>query len=111
MIGTHHLIQSDTFNIVSRLKQIDSSYFIVFNYRARKFEVHSKEQKGSTLCLVLPYSLLDERTLLHVKKTRSENRKQFLIEMEKENEKLERTKIERVAKKAEVETEKAFSKI
>ncbi|MCL2255829.1 MAG: hypothetical protein FWC11_03105 [Firmicutes bacterium] len=108
MIGTHQLITEDTFNIASRLKNIDSTYFLVFNHKTRKFEVHSREQRGNSLCLILPFSTLDERTLIHVKKTRSENRKQFLIEMEKENEKIEKEKIEKVAKNAEKETERAF---
>ncbi|MCL2860812.1 MAG: hypothetical protein FWE22_00150 [Firmicutes bacterium] len=89
----------------------DSSYFLVFNYKTGKFEVHSYEQRGSSLCLILPYSSLDERTLLHVKKTQSENRRQFLDEMERENEKLEKARIEKISKNAEKETEKAFRQI
>ena len=111
MVGTHQLIENDTFDVASRLKAIDSTYFLVFNLQKRRFEVHSREQRGSSLCVVLPFDRLDERTLSHVRKTRSEARKQFLAEMEQENAKIEKAKLEKVAKKAEKETERIFASL
>lgn len=96
MIGTHEIIYSDNFDIVSRLKEIDSSYFIARNYKTKKFELHAKNARGSSLCLVLPYATLDERTLTHARRTRAERAHKLLKEYELENlrlEKLERKKV------------------
>ena len=83
-------IQSDTFFICERLKEIDDSYFLVFNFEKQKFEVHSSSLSGSTYCLTVPYLVLDERTLFLVKKTRSSNIDRLIEEMDKENEKREK---------------------
>lgn len=79
------VIQSDTYYICERLKEIDSSYFIVFNFEKNKFEIHSSEQKGDSYCLTIPYDVLDERTINLVKKTRAINVDKLIEEMDKEN--------------------------
>lgn len=73
MIGIRSRIAGDLFDICNRIKQIDRSYFLVRNYKTKKFELHSDEQKGGSLCLVLPYDKLDARTLNLANKTRVEN--------------------------------------
>ena len=82
------LIKSDLFNITKRIKQIDKKYFIVFNKKTKKFEVHYK-RNSSTLELVLPFDRLDKRTLDFVLKTKMENKQKLIEEMEKNNQKLE----------------------
>ena len=79
------IIHSDTYYIGERLKEIDESYFIVYNFEKEKFEIHSSTQSGSTYCLTVPYSVLDERTLTLVRKTQSANLDRLIDEMEKEN--------------------------
>lgn len=64
-------IKNDLFDIVERLKAIDSDYYIVYNVDAGNFELHC-ERCRSTLQLVLPYSALDKRTVDYVLKTRVE---------------------------------------
>lgn len=83
-------IQSDTFFIGERLKEIDESYFLVFNFDKQKFEVHSCCETGSTYCLTVPYDVLDERTVALVRKTRASNIDRLIEEMDKENEKIEK---------------------
>ncbi len=83
------VIQSDTYFICERLKEIDNSYFIIFNFNKNKFEIHSTEQKGDTYCLTIPYNVLDERTLDLVKKTRAINVDKLIEEIDQENEKLQ----------------------
>ena len=83
-------IMRDTFNIVSRIKQIDSSYFILFNKLSGLFEVHSSEQRGGSFCLELPFSCLDARALTYARKYRTERAKEIFAQMEKENEILEK---------------------
>ncbi len=81
------VIQSDTFFIGERLKEIDDSYFLIYNFSREKFEVHSSALSGSTYCLTVPYPVLDERIIDLVRKTRSENLDRLIKEMDEQNEK------------------------
>ena len=85
------IIDSDTFYICERLKEIDETYFIIYNFSKEKFEVHSYAQKD-TYCLTVPFDVLDERTIDYVLKTRSSNMDNLIKEMDKENEILERSR-------------------
>lgn len=64
-------ITDDLYFIASRLKEIDPSYFVVYNLLKSRYEVHSKEQRGNTLCFVVPYDRLDARTIEYAKRTRN----------------------------------------
>lgn len=64
-------IKNDLFDIVERLRAIDSDYYIVYNVVTGKFELHSERCRPS-LQLILPYSALDKRTIDYVLKTRIE---------------------------------------
>lgn len=86
-------IDSDTFYITQRLKEIDESYFVVFNFEKEKFEIHSSAQPNSTYCLTVPYGTLDERTLDLVRKTNHTNLDDLIKEMERENERNEKSKV------------------
>ncbi|MDE6583089.1 MAG: hypothetical protein K2K31_00345 [Clostridia bacterium] len=89
-------IESDCLDIVSRLKAIDKDYFVVFNEDSCKFEVHNSSQFQNTLCLILPFDVLDERTIDMVLKTRVQNADKLFQEMEEENKKLEKTQIKQI---------------
>lgn len=82
------VIKNDLFNIANRLKQINKKYFIVYNKQTKKFEVHFK-RNFHTLELVLPFERLDIRTINYVLKTKIENKKALLEEIENHNKKLE----------------------
>lgn len=86
MIG--RVIDDDLFGVCRRLKSIDDGYFVFLNYKTGKFEVHNKKDTP-TLCLVLPYDRLDERTVRHVTYTRAERAREILERMERENARLE----------------------
>ena len=86
MIG--RVIEDDLFGVVGRLKSIDDGYFVFLNYRTGKFEVHNRKD-ARTLCLVLPYDRLDERTVRHVLYTRAERAKEIVERMERENARLD----------------------
>ena len=85
MIVTHQVIEGDLFNITNRLKQIDSAYFLARNLKTKKFELHAKGQRGSSLCLVLPFDRLDNRTIVHARRTRAERAHILLKKMIKED--------------------------
>ena len=85
-------INTDNLFIAKRLKQIDSNYFIVFNTKSQKYEVHHKGQTDNTFCLSLPFCELDSRTLELVQKTRIENINKLIEEIDKENQRKETQK-------------------
>ena len=109
MIGLGYEVTGDLFGVADRLKEIDKDYFIFFSYRHRRFEVHNRSQRGRTLCLVLPFDRLDERTVRLVRRTRIENAERLLRETEEENERKHREDMKKAVRNAEIATEKAFS--
>ena len=92
-------INNDVFDIVNRIKSVDSKYFVLFNLTTKKYEVHYQRAKN-TYELTLPFDELDARAVLHVQKTRVENRKKIFAEIERQNQKLmekeQKEKIEKI---------------
>ena len=86
------LIRLDTDNlyILERLKEIDESYYLVYNLNRKCFEVHSEEQRGGSYCFTSPFSILDERIIEYARKTRSIRRDEIIREIDLENEKCEK---------------------
>lgn len=89
-------IKNDLFDIASRIKKINSGYFIVYNYKKSRFEVHNKNQPANTLSLVSPYHKLDVRLLHLVQKTSINNASKVLKEIEKTNEKITKNATDKV---------------
>ena len=83
-------IKSDTLFVSNRLKEIDPSYYVVFNTIKGKYELHSNNQIGCSYCLTSPYDGLDERLIDLAKKTRRNNLSNLLSEIDRENEKLQK---------------------
>lgn len=81
-------IQSDVYFICQRLKNIDPSYEVYYNWQNKCFEVHSNAQTKNSYCFKVPYDVLDARTLDYAVKTRRENRDKLIEEIEKSNQKL-----------------------
>lgn len=86
---TGRVIDDDLFGVCLRLKSIDDGYFVFLNYKTGRFEVHNRKDAPRTLCLVLPYDRLDERSVRHVLYTRAERARQILAQMERDNARLE----------------------
>ena len=94
-------ITGDLYNISGRLKEIDSGYYAVYDYKLRRYEVHHIGQKGNTLCIVLPYDRLDARAIEHVRRTRAERREQIISDMERRNRELQRAEMKEVMRSAQ----------
>ena len=90
------IIENDVYGIVERVKEIDDSYYIVFNLPEKRYELHSSEQGRSTFCLAFPYEELDERVVWHTLRTRVERHKELIFEMEEQNEKLEKRRVKEI---------------
>jgi hypothetical protein len=82
-------VESNVDHIPERLREIEPHYFVMFNPRQQKFEVHNTNQNHSTYCLTVPFDELDSRTLDEVRRTRIENGRKLMAEMEAHNLKLE----------------------
>jgi hypothetical protein len=82
-------VENDVMGITKRIKEIDPGYFVMFNPRTQRYEVHHSEQPGGTLCVEIPYNELDSRAVDYVQRTRVENAKKIMAEMETRNAKLE----------------------
>ena len=108
MYGKGYEVTGDLYSIADRLKEIDSGYFIYYSYKNKRYEVHNKSQRGQTLSLVLPYKTLDERTVRLVRKTRSERMKSLIEEMERENARIERERMNDLIKSKQDQFENAL---
>jgi hypothetical protein len=82
------IIVNDLFDIADRLKEIDSSYLVLFNTNTKKYEVHSTLQGQSSLCFIVPFDKLDARTIDYAKKTRVQNLEKLETEIEENNKKI-----------------------
>lgn len=87
---TGRVIDDDMLGVCGRLKSIDDGYFVFLNYKTGKLEVHNAKDAQRTLCLVLPYDTLDERTVRHVRRTRAERARELIAQVERENALLEK---------------------
>ena len=77
------------FNISRRIKAIDRNYYIVFNNKTNKWEVHCKTQPGG-YCLTCPYRSLDSRLLSYVLRTSLVHNPNLIEDVEKNNEMLDK---------------------
>lgn len=63
------LVETDMHDIARRLREYDPTYFILRSKTDGRYEIHNTENIGSTYCMVIPWPVLDERTLDLVRKT------------------------------------------
>ena len=81
-------IKEDVFDIVERVKEIDQGYYIVYNTKKSRYEIHNSKQVPSTFCIVCPNGL-DGSVITKLRKTRIENLDKLLKEMDETNAKNE----------------------
>lgn len=62
-----HLIPlfSSTYHIPERVREYGPRFFVVYNSKKEKFEIHHLDQQN-TYCLTIPYKELDVRALQHL---------------------------------------------
>ncbi len=96
---TKEMITNDVFDIAKRIKEIDQDYFVVYDKKLCRFEVHNKRQKPDTLSLVLPYDRLDCRAIDKVLSTRTQYVAKLLEQIDKQNEQLHEKQIKQLADK------------
>ncbi len=87
------VIENDVLDISSRLKEVDLSYFVVFNHERNVFEVHSNQQVRESYCFTIPFEKLDERTIFYARKTHVSRKDELIKELDMQNKKNEEEKI------------------
>jgi hypothetical protein len=85
-------VTESVYHIPERLKEIDNKYFVMFNTKKQRFEIHHAGQPFQSFCLAVPFEELDARIIEYVKQTRRENQKKLIAEMDAHNAKLEADK-------------------
>lgn len=86
-------LKSDNLFITDRLKEIDNSYFVLYDTKTKKYQLHSDCQSETSYCLTFPFNSLDNRAIDFALKSRVQNKKKIFDEIEKENEKFIKSKI------------------
>jgi len=88
-------IESDVYDIVERIKEIDDGYFIVFNTDRNCFELHNSKQLDS-YCLKIPYEFLDERVLSLIYGTLISNIDNIVEDIDNNNNLIEEKELNKV---------------
>ena len=110
MEGFREVIDSDLYGVARRIKEIDNGYFLVFNHKTRKYEVHNLKSTPNTLALVSPFETLDVRLLHLVRATRRERASEIVEAIERQNEKIEKEKTAQVMDNAKERLKEALQK-
>ena len=84
-------IKEDVFDIVQRIKGIDSGYKVYRNHKKHRFEVYKTYGMSEKLELTWD-GALDERLVRKVQRTRKQNIDKIIKQIEKENENLQKQK-------------------
>lgn len=87
------IIETNVYHIPERLREIDPDYFVVYNHKEHRFEVHHWGQKDNTLAVIIPYDELDARTIERVRATRIEYIDRIIAEIDKNNERIAKSRL------------------
>ncbi len=103
-------VKDDLYDVVKRIKEISPDYFVEFNPRTLRYELHSHYLRP-TYVLTFPFERLDQRAVIHTLKTRVTNIDKLIEEIERDNLRLEKTATEHAKKQILDGLEEAASKI
>lgn len=78
------LIKSDVFDVADRLKEIDPNYTLHYSTSKKKYELRGK---NGELLILFPYDAIDNRMIVHARRTRVERCAEIIREMDEINRK------------------------
>ena len=81
-------IESDVFDIIKRIKDIDKNYYIMYNLDNYKYELHYKGL-SNTYCFTCPFDNLDKRFIDLIYKTNIQYIDNIVEDIDNNNVKLE----------------------
>lgn len=87
-------VTSNVWNIPERLKGLDPRFFVMFNHKSQKFEVHVTGQPGTTFGLELPFPELDYRAITYTRDRMSDRLDVLMEEVDRHNERLQQTSLD-----------------
>lgn len=84
----------DLYDISRRIREIDDTLFIVWNVLRSRYEIHCLEHRPSTFAWIVPWPVLDSRTLEKARHNRvgRVSTSDWLREIDDHNDRLERSK-------------------
>lgn len=77
-------IESDVFDIVDRIKEIDDGYKIMLNLKSEKLELHNTKQP-ITFCFVIKDNVLDVRVLRQIHCTNTQDIDKIIDDIDNNN--------------------------
>ena len=101
-------VLNNVYDIPVRLKEVNRDFFVMFNTRIQKYEVHCASQPFDTLACVLPFGELDARTIQYVREFSRERTAHIAEEIERYNEELDRKEQAAMIDKANYKCREAF---
>lgn len=105
----HIPVISHAMDIPVRLKALNGAFFVMFNVRTRKYEVHCADQPFETLACVLPFDQLDARAIRYVREHSAQRLEDVAREIEEYNEKLVRRAETEMLDKANYKMKETFN--
>lgn len=102
-------VLTNIYDIPVRLKEVNRDFFVMFNTRIQKFEIHCASQPFDTLACVLPFEELDARALQYVREFSRERTQHLAEEIERYNEELDRKEEAAMIDKASYKCREAFN--
>lgn len=88
-------IESDVFDIIKRIKEIDENYFVLFDTNKNKYELHYKNQ-FNTYCFTYPYENLDNRIIDLIYFSNVSNIDNIIEDIDNNNAKIEKDNMKSV---------------
>lgn len=84
----HIPVVSHVMDIPVRLKELNRAFFVMFNTKSQKYEIHCADQPFETLACVLPFDELDARAIAYVRENSAARLETIVREIEEHNERL-----------------------
>ena len=84
----HIPVTSHVMDIPVRLKELNRAFFVMFNTRTQKYEIHCADQPFETLACSLPFEELDARAITYAREHSVERLEKIAREIEEYNERL-----------------------
>lgn len=82
-------VESDVFDIVNRIKDIDEYYFILYDTNKNRYELHNSNQKNS-YCFTYPYETLDVKFIEYLLSSHIKNIDNIIDEIDRNNSNIEK---------------------
>lgn len=102
-------VLSHAMDIPVRLKEVNRDFFVMFNTRTQRYEIHCASQLGDTMACSLPFDELDARAIRYAREFSAARTKQIAEEIERYNEKLEKDRYDAMLDKANYKCREAFN--